>query len=197
MPQLPADGHAGLLIRLLLRRGQVLLAGPAGMRRGPAGEFQVALLGIGMAQAVHFRQAGIGGVALVDSELLDVAAPPGDQGAQSGQPLGLLQQDALLPGADGDGAFPPTLGPAGLKLEMVTSIRPAGPDLEGFLPPEPEGPLQPQAHPDMLILDLVKLLACQTPGLAVVRHELPVRYAIEIIGTGDHGPPVNLLRPPA
>jgi chaperonin GroEL len=35
--------------------------------------------------------AGIGGVALVDSELLDVISAPGDQGTQSGQLLGLRQ----------------------------------------------------------------------------------------------------------
>jgi hypothetical protein len=108
------------------------------MGRGPAGEFQVALLGIGMAQAVHFRKTRIGCVALVYSELFDIAAPAGDQGAQSGQALGLLQQGALLFGADGDDAFPPALGPAGFQVQMIAPIRPAEPDLEGLLPSEPE-----------------------------------------------------------
>lgn len=66
------------------------------MGAGPTCEFPVPLLGIGMAQAVHFRQAGIGGVALVDPELLDVLPAPGDQRAETGQPLGLFQQGALF-----------------------------------------------------------------------------------------------------
>ena len=54
MTQLPADGQARQLICLLLRRAQCLFAGATAMGGGPAGEFQVALLCIGVAQAVHF-----------------------------------------------------------------------------------------------------------------------------------------------
>ena len=92
-----------------------------------------------MAQAVHSRQSGIGGVALVDAQLLNIAAAPGDQGAHSGQLLGLIQQGALLPGTYGDGALPPTLGPAGIEVQVIAAIRPTRADLEGFLAPQPEG----------------------------------------------------------
>ena len=54
MAQLPADGQACQLIGLSLGRGQLLFARSAAMGGRPAGEFQVALLGIVMAQAVHF-----------------------------------------------------------------------------------------------------------------------------------------------
>ncbi len=54
MAQLFADGQAGLLIPLSLSLAEFPFAGPARMGRWPAGELSVALLGIGMAQAVHF-----------------------------------------------------------------------------------------------------------------------------------------------
>ena len=53
--QLLADGEAGPLVGLPLYPGQSLFTRATRMRRWPAGEFPVALLGIGVAQAVHFR----------------------------------------------------------------------------------------------------------------------------------------------
>ena len=55
MAQLLANGQADTLIGLLLRLGQLIFGRPARMWRWPAREFQVALLGIGVAQAMHFR----------------------------------------------------------------------------------------------------------------------------------------------
>ena len=55
MAQLFADGQAGPLIGLSLCCGQLLFGRPTRMGRWPAGEFPIPLLGIGMAQAVHFR----------------------------------------------------------------------------------------------------------------------------------------------
>lgn len=55
MAQLTTDDQAGPLIGLLLSLGHCLFAWPARMGRGPAGEFPIPLLGIGMTQAVHFR----------------------------------------------------------------------------------------------------------------------------------------------
>ena len=54
MAQFSTDGQPGPLIGLLLCRSQCLFGGSARMRRGPAGKLLVTLLGIGMAQAVHF-----------------------------------------------------------------------------------------------------------------------------------------------
>mgnify|MGYP003387402946 CR=1 FL=1 len=55
MAQFLANGQADTLICLLLRLSQLVFGRPARMRRWPACEFQVTLLGIGMAQAMHFR----------------------------------------------------------------------------------------------------------------------------------------------
>ena len=55
MAQLLADGQPGMLICRLLRPGQILFSRSARMGRCPTGELQVSLLGIGVAQAVHFR----------------------------------------------------------------------------------------------------------------------------------------------
>ena len=195
--QLLADSESGLLIGLSLCRVQLLFGGPTRMGRWPAGEFPVPLLGIGMTQAVHFRQPGIGGVALVDPELLNVLPASGDQGAETGQSLGLFQQGALFHCADRDGSFPPALGPAGLELQVIATVCPTGLDLEGFLPSKSEGLLQPQAHPHVLVFHPRELVPFQVLGLAGVGHELPVRYAIKVVGAGNHAPLVNLLGPPA
>ena len=80
MAQLLADGEARLLVGIPLRLGELRSGRPTSMWGVPAGQFLIPLLGVGMAQAVHFRQPGIGGVALVDPELLDVLPAPGDQG---------------------------------------------------------------------------------------------------------------------
>ena len=55
MAQHFADGQAGLLIPSSLSLAEFSFGWPTRMGRWPAGEFPVALLGIGMAQAVHFR----------------------------------------------------------------------------------------------------------------------------------------------
>ena len=78
MAQLFADGQAGVLIPSFLSLAEFSFGRPARMGRWPAGEFPVPLLGIGVAQAVHFLQSGIGGVALVDPELFDILPIPGD-----------------------------------------------------------------------------------------------------------------------
>ena len=54
MAQLLADGQSGPLIGLALYSGQCCFGGPAPVGRCPTGEFPIPLLGIGMAQAVHF-----------------------------------------------------------------------------------------------------------------------------------------------
>ncbi len=80
---------------------------------------------------------------------------------------------------------------------MLAPVRPAGLDLDGFLPSEAKGLLQPQAHPDVFIFHPGELFLFQVFGLTGVGYKLPVRYPIEIIGAGYDGPLVNLLGPPA
>jgi hypothetical protein len=55
MAQLGTDSQAGLLVDLPLCPGQLRFTGATCMGRGPAGEVLIPLLGIGMAQAMHFR----------------------------------------------------------------------------------------------------------------------------------------------
>lgn len=55
MAQLLAYGQAGLLIGILLRLGELRFDRPTSMGAVPACKLQVALLGIGMTQAVHSR----------------------------------------------------------------------------------------------------------------------------------------------
>jgi hypothetical protein len=55
MTQLFADSQAGLPIPLSLGLTEYSFGWATLMGRWPAGEFPIALLGIGMAQAVHFR----------------------------------------------------------------------------------------------------------------------------------------------
>ena len=109
----------------------------------------------------------------------------------------VFQQGALFQGADGDGAFPSALGPTGLEVQVITPVCPAGLDLQGFLPSKPEGLLQAQAHPHIFIFHQGELVLFQVLGLAGAGYELPVRYAIKVVGAGNHGPLVNLLGPPA
>ncbi len=55
MAQLGTASQAGTLIGLLLCPVQLPFTGTTCMGAGPAGEFSIPLLCIGMAQAVHFR----------------------------------------------------------------------------------------------------------------------------------------------
>ena len=55
MPQLGTYSQAGTLIGLPLCPGQLPFTGTTCMGAGPASKFPIPLLGIGMAQAVHFR----------------------------------------------------------------------------------------------------------------------------------------------
>ena len=78
MAQLFAYRQAGLMVPSSLSLAEFCFGRPTRMGCWPARELLVALLGIGVAQAMHFRQPGIGGVALVDSQLLDVLAATRD-----------------------------------------------------------------------------------------------------------------------
>ena len=95
MAQLTADHQSRPQVNLPLLWSQSLFAGAAGMGRWPACDFQVSLLRVGVAQAMHLRQAGVRRVALVDSQLLDVGAAPGDQGPRTRHAFGLFEQGTL------------------------------------------------------------------------------------------------------
>ena len=167
------------------------------MGTGPASELQIALLGIGVAQAVHFRKSGIGRVPLVDPQVVDILSVVGNHAPPASELLGLFQQISLLLGSDGHGTPPAPLGPAGPEQQVIAPVRPAGMDLEGFLPPQAEGLLQSQAHAHILVPDQGELFSIEISGLALLGRELPVRDPVEVIGAGDHASMVNFLRPPA
>jgi hypothetical protein len=134
---------------------------------------------------------------LIDSHLLDIGPAPWDQGTQPGQSLGLFQQGALLGGADRYGPFSPTLGPTRFEVQVCAPVRPAGLNLDGLLPSEPECLLQPQAHSYMFTFHQGELILGQVFGFTGVGHKLPIRDPIKFIGAGHDGPLVNLLGPPA
>jgi len=157
MPQLPADGKSGFSVDLTLFRVHGLAAWPTGGRRLPAGQFLVAVLGIGMTKAVHVGEPGAQGITLVDAELLHIVAVARDQGAKAGQPPCAVQHLPLFRGADRDGAFPAALGPARLEHEVVATIGKARLELHRLFPAQTEGLLQFQAHADVLIADLAQL----------------------------------------
>ena len=85
MPQFPTDGEPCLAISLALFRCQGFGFRPAGGRRLPTGQLRVAMLRIGMTQAVHLRQSGAQGVALVDAQLLHIVAVGWDERTEAGQ----------------------------------------------------------------------------------------------------------------
>jgi len=109
------------------------------MGTGPTGQFFIPTLGIGMAQAMHFRQPRVGGLALIDTQLLYILPVAGDQGSQSRQRLRVFQYRPLGVGTDWHRPGTSTLSPAGLKLQAVTLVAPPGLDLQRLLPTQPEG----------------------------------------------------------
>src|SRR5690606_9167037 len=108
-----------------------------------------------MPQAVHPRQSGADGLALVDPELLPVVSIARDQRAFGGELMSAIEHGSLQRTPDQDGSRFAALGPGGLQLEMVALVGVARAELDRFLPPQPERLLQRQAHAGMWIPDLL------------------------------------------
>jgi hypothetical protein len=72
VPQLPADYQPGLTIMSFLLWGERFARRPASSRRCPASEFQIPLLRVLVPQTVQLVQPGVGRMALVDLEVLDI-----------------------------------------------------------------------------------------------------------------------------
>ena len=117
MSQFPADGKSGLAVQLAQLPVEGLAVRASGGRCLPAGQFFIAVLGVGMTQAVHLGKAGAQGVAFVDAHLVPVVAVARNQGAEAGKAAGTVQHIALRHGKDRDDPLPATLGPAGLELK--------------------------------------------------------------------------------
>jgi transketolase len=72
-----------------------------------------------------------------------------------------------------------------------------GPDLDGFLAPKPERPLEFQAHPDVRIPNSLQVRLFQHLGAIGAVRILPARQTVVIVGAGHYIPFVDLARPPA
>ena len=197
MPEFLADGQPGLVVCLPLFRGQTLAVRPSCSRTLPAGQLLVASLGIPMAQSVHAGQACSCGVALVDPQLLHVTSMGRDQGAEADQASCPFEYISLCLCSNGNGSWLAALGPAGLELDVVFLIRIARLELHGLLAPQAEGPLQFEAHPDVLVLDLAELGFGEIFGFGFIRDETPVRNAVMCIRSCNDVLLVDLGGPPA
>ena len=196
MAQFPADGDPCLAVQLALLRRQRLAVWSTGGRAFPAGQFLVAILGIGVAQAVHLGQTGAQGVALIDAELMHVVAVARDQGATAGKSVGAVEGFPLLLGPDGDDPLLAALGPARLEHKVVTPVGEAWLEFHRLFPAQAEGLLQFQAHAYVFIANLFELLAGHHLSLGFIGDETPVRDTVVFVGTRHHVLLVNLVRPP-
>lgn len=79
MAQPLADGEPGIAVRFALFLGQVLGHQSTGGRAGPAGQFLVAVLCVGMTQTVHVGKPGAESVALINAHRVDVVVVTRDQ----------------------------------------------------------------------------------------------------------------------
>lgn len=181
MSKLPADDEPDLAVPLALFLCQRPCFRSAGSRGLPAGQFLVAALCIGMAQAVHLGESGPAGIALVDAYLLPVVAIARDQGTAAGQTAGSIEQLPLDIGADRDGSLAATLRPAGLEDQVIAAVGEAWLELHRLFPAQAEGLLQFQAHTDMLVAHLVQLLLGNGFSLGHIGYETPVRDTVVLI----------------
>ena len=111
-----------------------------------------------MAQPVQAGQTSLQRISLVDSQLVHVASIARDQGPKAGKLSCLVQDRSLGFCSDGNGSRLAAFRPAGLELEVIAFISIAGLELHGLLTSQAKGPLQLQAHSDVLIFDLAQLL---------------------------------------
>ena len=145
---------------------------------------------------MHAVQARLARLALVDLELLPVAALGRDQGAATHQAARLVEQRALRVVAHRHLARAPALGRRALQPDARTPIVARGPELDRLLPAQPERRLQAQRHRDVRVLDERQLLRIEHGAAVLVRHVLAVGDAELAVG-GHHARAADPPRPPA
>ena len=150
VPHLAADRLPRLAIALLLFLGELLRGRPAARGALPTGELVVAPLRVAMAMAVDAVNAD---PLALGTEVVEIRAvggiPRRHQALTLGQRLGLVEEQALLRGPDGDPDFPPALFPGILEHQLIAAIGPVGDDLDrGFAAKAEVGLLSPSIGPD-------------------------------------------------
>src|SRR6056297_2836035 len=150
-----------------------------------------------MAKAVELFQLCCLGLALVAAQLLDVVPVRRDQGAAAHELVDLLQQGSLGISDDRHRAGSPALGPAGLQADVVLADGIAGGELDGFLTPEAELGLEPEAQPDAGVFDPGQFPGVEILGLGGFCHVMALPDAVGMVVPGHHTGLVHLGGPPA
>ena len=80
---------------------------------------------------------------------------------------------------------------------MIALVRIVRLELDGLLTPEPEGLLQLEAHPDVVVLDPIERRAVDLSRLRVRADEYTIGDPVVVVLPGDDVLSIHLLRPPA
>mgnify|MGYP001819664905 CR=1 FL=1 len=188
------------LARSLIKRA---LVDTKGLRRWatgngclPARQFPVALLGVGMPEAVRILDPRIADLAVVAISLLNEVLVRWDQRATFGEFPDFLEESPVLVCPDWHRPRPTTLGPAGLQFDVLVRDRVVRSELNGFLAPQAKGGLQPEAQPDVWVRDLPQLFFLEFPGLRFGGNLAAVADVVGAVVLRDHVALADLPGPP-
>ncbi len=145
-------------------------------------------------------ESGGGALVLEAAQLLGVGFVRRDEATLVGESLSFLARLPLLRLADRHFPRAAALGLGVLQGEYVAPVGPLGSDLDGLLPPQPEGSLEPQAHGRYMEVGVRhprQVVRLRSLRLADVGDVLPVADAVVVTIAGDDVVLADLLGPPA